>query len=120
MPDSDEVLCARLRDLALVDLDALVVGDATELVVAFSEDVAATLRETRARIAALRTVLGGADPLGVIDASPQQRGSEAGTAGAARVRHRLVQQADAARALARLAELAANLVGKLFEADRRT
>ena len=117
--DSDEALSARLRDLALVDLDALVVGDRTELVAAFADDVADALREARARIAALRAILGGADPLAVIEASPRQRGSEAGTAGAARVRGRLIAQADAARALARLAELAASLVGKLFEADRR-
>jgi len=111
---TDELLSARLRDLALVELDAL-----GALAPAYADDVADALREARARIAALRTQLGGADPLAVVDATPRQRGSDAGAAGAERARDRLLTQAEAARALARLAELAAALVPRLFEADRR-
>jgi hypothetical protein len=118
-PDPDEALSTRLRDLALVELDALIAGGRGELIAAFSDDVADALREARTRIAALRAQLGGADPLGVLDATVRQRASDAGAAGAERVRGRLISQADAARALARLAELAAALVPKLFEADRR-
>ncbi|MCX5741372.1 MAG: hypothetical protein NT062_02605 [Proteobacteria bacterium] len=119
--DPDEVLCTRLRDLALVELDALVGGVADEvaLIHAFADDVADALREARSRIATLRGALGGADPLAVLDATIRQRASDAGVAGADRVRARLSAQADAARALARLADLAAGLVAKLFEADRR-
>jgi hypothetical protein len=119
--DADEALSTRLRDLALVELDALVarVDDRSELIAAFADDVADALREARTRIAALRAQLGGADPLAVLDANVRQRASDAGIAGADRVRARLLVQADAARALARLAELAAALVPKLFEADRR-
>jgi hypothetical protein len=116
--DLDEALSARLRDLALVELEALVAGKA-ELVTAFADDVADALREARTRIVALRAQLGGADPLAVLDTTVRQRASDAGTAGAERVRTRLAVQADAARALARLADLAAALVPKLFEADRR-
>ena len=119
-PDVDEALSTRLRDLALVEIDALIQGDrAQELVAAFADDVADALREARTRIAALRGQLGGADPLAVLDAAAHQRASDAGAAGVDRFRARLAAQADAARALARLADLAAGLIPKLFEADRR-
>jgi hypothetical protein len=118
-PDPDEALSTRLRDLALVELDALIAGERAGLIAAYADDVADALREARTRIAALRAQLGGADPLGVLDAAGRQRSSDAGIAGAERVRGRLAAQADAARALARLADLASALVPKLFEADRR-
>jgi len=117
----DEALSTRLRDLALVDLDALVTGhaDPGALIVAFAEDVYDALREARARIGALRAQLGGADPLSALDLTPRQRAADGGAAGVDRVRSRLAGQAEAARTLARLADLAANLAPKLFEADRR-
>jgi hypothetical protein len=118
-PDPDEVLSTRLRDLALVELDALIAGDRAALIAAYADDVADALREARARIAALRAQLGGADPLGVLDAAARQRASDAGATGAERIRTRLAAQAEASRALARLADLASALVPKLFEADRR-
>lgn len=118
--DVDEALSARLRDLALVEIDALSAGDrARDLVTAFADDVADALREARIRIAALRSQLGGADPLAVLDVTTRQRASDAGAAGVDRIRSRLAAQADAARALARLTDLAAGLIAKLFEADRR-
>jgi hypothetical protein len=116
----DEPLSARLRDLALVDLDALLVGsNDSGLVAAFAEDVADALGQARARIIQLRTTLGGSDAFNVLDAKARMRASDAGIAGVERARSRLTAQADAARALARLTELAANLLPKLFEADRR-
>jgi hypothetical protein len=118
-PDPDEALSTRLRDLALVELDALIAGDRTELIAAHADDVADALREARARIGVLRAQLGGADPLGVLDAAARQRASDAGIAGADRIRARLAAQAEAARALARLADLASALLPRLFEADRR-
>jgi hypothetical protein len=120
-PDPDEALSTRLRDLALVDLEALVVSAAApgELLAAFADDVADALREARARIAALRASLGGADPLAVLDLPQRQRASDTAAAGAARVRDKLAAHAEAARSLARLSELAASLTPKLFEADRR-
>jgi hypothetical protein len=117
-PDLDEALSTRLRDLALVELDALVAGDRPALIGAYADDVADALREARTRIAALRAQLGGADPLGVLDAAGRQRAADGG-AGADRIRVRLAAHAEAARALARLADLASALVPKLFEADRR-
>lgn len=117
--DADEALAMRLRDLWLVDLDALVIGGRHNLVEVFADDVADALREARTRIAALRTQLGGADPLNVLDLQVSQRASDTAAAGAARMREKLAGQAEAARSLARLADLAAALVPKLFEADRR-
>jgi len=120
--EADESLSARLRDLALVDLDALLVGSgdgSRALVAAFADDVADALAQARARISQLRGQLGGADVFNVLDASPRQRASESATANVDRLRARMASQADAARALARLTELAATLVPKLFEADRR-
>lgn len=122
-PDPDEALSTRLRDLALVDLDALTIGLAGDagarLAAAYADDVADALREARARIAALRGQLGGPDPLNVLDLQPRQRASDAAHAGAVRVRDRLGTQAESARALARLADLAGGLVPRLFEAERR-
>ena len=121
--DPDEALSTRLRDLALVELDALAAGldgtAAQPLIAAFADDVADALREARTRIVTLRTAFGGADPLNVLDVMPRQRASDAGQTGAERTRAKLLSQAEAARAIARLAELAAALVPKLFEADRR-
>jgi hypothetical protein len=121
--DAYEALSARLRDLALVELDALCAGadgsDAAAIVGTYADDAADALREARARIAELRGQLAGPDPLNVLETTPRQRASDAGHAGATRVRERLLAQADAGRALARLADLSAALVPKLFEAERR-
>jgi hypothetical protein len=121
--DPDEVLSTRLRDLALVDLDALAVGldgaRGQEIAGAYADDVADALREARVRLAALRKELAGPDPLNVLDLTARQRASDAGHAGAVRLQDKLVGQSEAARAFARLAALTAALVPKLFEADRR-
>lgn len=119
--DPDEPLCTRLRDLALVDLESLVAGARAPqaLIGAFADDVADALREARTRIAALKAAQGGPDPLLVLDLQPRQRASDSAAAGAERTRQKLVDHALAARSVARLSELAAQLVAKLFEADRR-
>ena len=121
--DPDESLSTRLRDLALVEIDALTAGlettAAQALIAAYAEDVGDALREARTRIAALRQAMGGPDPLNILEATSRQRASDAGIAGAERIKLRLVGQAEAGRALARLAELSAGLISKLFEADRR-
>jgi hypothetical protein len=117
--DPDEALSARLRDLSLVELDALVAHAKSDLIGAFADDVADALREARTRIAALRAQLGGADPLNVLEATVRQRAADTAVKGGNHAASRLVGQAEAARSLARLADLAAALVPKLFEADRR-
>jgi hypothetical protein len=121
--DLDEALSTRLRDLALVDIDALTVAldgaRGQEVAVAYADDVADALKEARARLVVLRKEMGGPDPLNVLDLPARQRASDAGHAGAERVKDRLVAQTEAARVFARLAGLTAPLVAKLFEADRR-
>ncbi|HEY5946916.1 MAG TPA: hypothetical protein VIV40_15540 [Kofleriaceae bacterium] len=122
-PDPDEALCTRLRDLSLVDLDALTIGldgaRGQALAAAYADDCADALDEVRARLTALRKQLAGPDPLNVLDITARQRASDAGHAGAVRIHDRLVGQAEAARTFARLADLAAGLAAKLFQADRR-
>lgn len=122
-PDHDEALSTRLRDLSLVNLDALTAGlDGTKaqaLVGAFADDCLDALEEARARMTALKKELAGPDPLNVLDLTARQRAADAGHAGADRVRERLGTQAEAGRAYARLADLASALVPRLFEADRR-
>jgi len=121
--DALEALSARLRDLALGELDALCTGsdgrDAASIVGAYADDAADALREARARLVELRRQLAGPDPLNVLEATSRQRASDAGHAGAVRVRDHLLTQAEAGRAMARLADLAAALVPKLFEAEHR-
>ena len=88
--DPDESLSTRLRDLALVEVDALTAGldsaAAQALIAAFADDVADALREARTRIATLRQALAGPDPLNVLETTPRQRASDAGIAGAERVK----------------------------------
>lgn len=121
--DPDEALSMRLRDLALVELDALTAGvegaARAALIAAFADDVADALGEARARMATLRGQLAGGGPLAVLDASPRQRASDAATASIPRNRERLLHQAIAARAYARLGELVSGLLPRLFEADRQ-
>jgi hypothetical protein len=120
-PDPDEALCTRLRDLALVDLESLVAGSPAPqaLIGAYADDVADALRDARTRITALKSVHAGPDPLLILDLGPRQRASDTAMVGADRTRQKLVDNAAAARSMARLSELAAPLVAKLFEADRR-
>src|SRR5260221_86961 len=66
-----------------------------------------------------RLHLAGPARLSAWDTLRRQRASDAGHAGAVRVKANLLAQAEAGRALARLADLAAALVPKLFEAERR-
>ena len=121
--DPDEALSTRLRDLALVDLDALTAGlDSSRAQVlggAYADDCLDALKEARARMTVLKKEMAGPDPLNVLDLQARQRASDAGHAGAERVREKLHAQAQAGRAFARLADLAGVLVPRLFEADRR-
>jgi hypothetical protein len=114
-------LCARLRDLALVDLDALTAGASQPdvLIAAYADDVADALRQAQAVMVNLRATLTTRDPLRVLETTPAQRGSEAGVTGADRSGDVLRSQATLARALARICDLTATLVPRLFEADRR-
>jgi hypothetical protein len=118
----DDGLLTRLRDLALVDLDALLVGAAGDhyrrLLVTYGEDLEDALRTARGRAATLGKIVAG-DPLQLLDAPFATRAQGGGRDAAARAESRLHERAAAARALARLDELAAGLIERLLEADRR-
>jgi hypothetical protein len=117
----DDRLIARLGQLALVELDALVAGSRGEhrsaLIGAHDDELHRALAEARARMAELRGELGlGPDPMAVIDAP---LGGGAGQGAAERAAARLATRAAAARALARLDEAAARLLPHLAEAARK-
>lgn len=124
MTASDDKLLGRLRQLSLVDIDALLAGSSgdhrRELLAAYTDDLHHALSCVRQRIRELADdALRGPDPLALIDAEPALRASAAATAGADRGVARLRARADACRALAQLDEGAAQLLPRLFEADRR-
>lgn len=122
-PLDDEQLLTRLRDLSLVDLDALLAGSSgdeyTELLDTYCDDVQSALREARGRVAVLQKSIGGADPLAIIDATPAVRAQDGGREGAERFAARVAERARACRAVARIDDLAGLLLPKLLEADRR-
>lgn len=119
----DDALLMRLRDLSLVDLDALLAGAAgdeyADLVVTYAQDLEDALRAARARATEHLRVLAGADPLATLDATPTSRAKDGGREAADRTARRLTARAQAARSLGRLDDLAASLYPKLIEADRR-
>jgi hypothetical protein len=120
----DEQLLARLRDLSLVDVDALLAGVPSErhaaLLDAHAEELADALAAARERARALMAaVAAGPDPLGIGEASAAMRARAGGPAAGARATSRLTARAHECRALARLYDLAAHLVPRLIEVDRR-
>jgi hypothetical protein len=118
-----DALAARLRDLALVELDALLAGagDRREVLLeTYADDLADGLRAARACAAALaKSALGGPDPLALLDVAPSVRARGGGREVGRRVTDRLAARARAARQLALLDDLCADLVPRLLETDRR-
>jgi len=123
LTSDDEALLTRLRDLALVDLDALLTGASgdhyAELLSAYAGDLEDALRAARGRMADLVKAIAGADPLSLLDAAPATRARDGGRDAGDRSARRLVHRAQACRALARIDDLAAQLFPRLLEADRR-
>jgi len=119
----DDALVMRLRDLALVDVDALLAGTSGDgahaLLVAHAEDLEDALRAARTRAAELMKVLSAGDPLVLLDAGGAARARDGGREAAERVMRRLATRAAAGRALARLDDLAARLYPRLVDVDRR-
>lgn len=119
----DDALIMRLRDLALVDLDALLAGAEgeayTQLLVTHAEDLEDALRSARARAGELTKTIVGADPLVLLDSGYAVRARDGGREAADRTARRLAARAAACRALARIDDLAAGLYPRLVEADRR-
>jgi hypothetical protein len=122
MDVDEEQLIARLRQLSLVELDALCAGAVgarrAALVRAHAGELHRSLTDARARIAALRASMAGPDPLALLDAPSASRIGEAGQGAAERAARRLAARAAAARQVARLEEAAARLVPSLVLAER--
>ena len=110
-----ERLLERLRELALVDLDALVAGEDASLLGAYIADLEDALGQARAAIRDAHRELGaGPDPLGLLDLGPERRARTEGDPGS-----RLAARAAARRELALLEELVRGVLPRLLEADRR-
>ena len=119
----DEILLTRLRDLSLVDLDALLAGVEGEqyatLLVAYAGDLEDALRQARQRAAELIKGIASPDPLALLDAPAGTRARDGGRDAADRAAERLAARARASRSLARIDDLACGLFPRLVEADRR-
>jgi hypothetical protein len=121
---ADERLVGRLRQLGLIELDALLFGAGPEerarLIGAHADDLADALGRARERMAELvAAALAGPDPLGLLTAAPDVRARSGGREAASRLAGRLADRAEAARTLARLDEACAGLVPRLLQLDRR-
>lgn len=121
---TDDELIGRLRQLSLVDLDALLSGASGDgyraLLDTYAADLHDALSTARARMQSLiANAAKGPDPLALIDAAPAVRAREGAKDAAARSAGRLEARAEACRALARLDDATARLLPRLFEADRR-
>ena len=121
-PD-DTALITRLRDLALVELDALLAGTSgaayQALLDAHADDLADALTAARTRAAELCRTITGGDPLALLDATAAVRAKDGGREGAEAVARRLAARAAAARALARIDDVAAAVYARLVDTDRR-
>jgi hypothetical protein len=122
--NGDEALLARLRDLSLVDLDALLAGASGErygeLLNSHANQLCDALLVARERA---RVLLGiathGPDPLILLDAPFATRARDGGREAAGRVTQQLAARAEACRALARIDDQVSHLLPRLLEADRR-
>ena len=100
-PQGDEALLTRLRDLALVDIEALLAGASgehyAELLTTYAEDLCHALEVARARARALVAAAGGPDPMALLDAPYQIRARNGGRKAADRASERLTMRATACR-----------------------
>lgn len=120
----DEELLGRLADLALVEPDALVAGvdgdQAAALLEAFAGDLVDALSAARARAAELaQEIAGGTDPLSLVAATREVRVRDGGHAAEERAVARLAERQQAAALLCRLDRVAARVIPRLFEVERR-
>ncbi|MBK9037118.1 MAG: hypothetical protein IPL61_38720 [Myxococcales bacterium] len=121
-PD-DTGLVTRLRDLALVEIDALLSGVEGEaylaLLAAHAEELEDALGAARRRAVELTRTIAAGDPLTLLDAGVSARARDGGRDEAERVARRLTARASAARALARIDDVVAAVYPRLIEVDRR-
>lgn len=116
------ILMERLSDLALVDLDVLVLKQDAEaartLVAAYVADLEEALGEARTLLReGHRELAAGADPLALLDVSTERRSGNA--AAVTDASNRLARRAAARRELSSLEELVRGVLPRLHEADKR-
>ncbi|MBT8496172.1 MAG: hypothetical protein KJO07_24215 [Deltaproteobacteria bacterium] len=121
---SESELLARLRDLSLVDVDALLTGcdddERPEVLASHVADLEDALAQVRAEMEAMHAALGtGGDPLAWVDWPDGKRSSDDGQVACARGAELLRNRAQQCRELAILAEAAASVVPRLLAAERR-
>jgi len=122
--DGDDLLLGRLRQLSLIDLDALTFGAAAdqrgELIAAYADDLADALVRARQRMAELVTSIAtGPDPLQLASAPAEVRARGGAGEAASRLSSRLADRAEACRQLARLDDACAVLLPRLVDVDRK-
>lgn len=120
----DEALLGRLRQLSLVDPDALLSGTQgsarAELLAALADDLHDALCSARARMAELMIdIQGGPDPLAIVEAAAAMRAQPNAPSAAERAAGRLTGRADSCRRLARFDEACARLLPRLIDVQRR-
>jgi hypothetical protein len=122
--DGDDLLLGRLRQLSLIDLEALAFGAGAEqrgeLVAAYADDLADALVHARQRMAELvKSIASGPDPLQLASAPAEVRARGGAGEAASRLAGRLADRAEACRQLARLDDACALLLPKLVEVDKK-
>jgi hypothetical protein len=122
--DGDDLLLGRLRQLSLIDLEALTFGASTqsrgELVAAYADDLADALARARQRMAELvKSIASGPDPLALATAPAEVRARGGAGEAASRLAVRLGERAEACRHLARLDDACSLLLPRLVDIDKR-
>ena len=123
-PHADDQLLGRLRQLGLVEVDALLEGagraERAALLAAHADDVADALAQARRRMDELvRLIAAGPDPLALCDAAPALRARAEARDAMARAARRLTDRAAACRDLARLDDACSLLAPRLCDLDQR-
>ena len=118
---ADEELLSRAREIALVDLDALSLGDVDgEIMDAFVSDVRSVLTEIAGRVTAIETALGGGPSVtALMEEQSALRLSERAGEARRKAQGLLDQRALAQVTLSRLSAAASLMIGRLWEADAR-
>ncbi len=119
----DAALVDRLRELSLVEIDALCAGVPADrrgdVLAVLADDLRDALEAARRRAEELRRRIGGGpDPLAALDAPPKARASGDGAALIERAREAAASRAAACRELSRIDRAAALVIPRLAEVER--
>jgi hypothetical protein len=121
-PHSDSALLARLRDLALVEIDSLLAHAGDQLAVllaAYIEDLEDALGTARRRMRELARSADRPEALAFIEMPSERRARDANELAMPATARKLREQTDACRMLMQLGEGVSRVLPRLVEADRR-